>query len=89
MSRARRSPAHRALGRAVRVLRTTRGDSQEMLGFSAEIHRNYIGAIERGELNPTYGVLLRVARGLGKPLSEVIALAEEIEQEVPFGSASL
>ncbi|HKG01958.1 MAG TPA: helix-turn-helix transcriptional regulator [Conexibacter sp.] len=88
MSRVRRSIAHRALGRAVRVLRTTRGDSQEALGFGADIHRNYVGAIERGELNPTYTVLLRVARGLAMPLSEVIALAEEIEQEVPFSSTS-
>jgi transcriptional regulator with XRE-family HTH domain len=85
---ARKSPAHRALGRAVRMERARRGLSQEALGFDADIHRNYVGAVERGELNPTYGVLLRLARGLTMPLSEVIALAEEIEQEVAFGASS-
>jgi transcriptional regulator with XRE-family HTH domain len=88
MSPVRRSMAHRALGRAVRVERARRGLSQERLGFDADMHRNYVGAIERGELNPTYGVLLRLACGLAMPLSEVIALAERIEQEVTFAAAS-
>lgn len=64
----------------MRVERARRGLSQEGLGFDADIHRNYVGAIERGELNPTYGVLLRLARGLASPLSELVALAEEIER---------
>jgi len=80
MSAARRSVAHHALGRAVRVARTQRGLSQEGLGLDADIHRNYVGSIERGELNPTYALLLRLARGLTSPLSELIALAEEIER---------
>ena len=84
MSAARRSVAHHALGRAVRVARAQRGLSQEGLGLDADIHRNYVGAIERGELNPTYAVLLRVARGLASPLSELVALAEKIER-VEFG----
>lgn len=80
MSAARRSVAHHALGRAVRVARTQRGLSQEGLGLDADIHRNYVGSIERGELNPTYALLLRLARGLTSPLSELIALAEDIER---------
>jgi transcriptional regulator with XRE-family HTH domain len=71
-----RSPEHRALGRAVRELRACRGLSQEELGYRSGLHRNYVGAIERGELNPTLGVLLRLAAGLGVVLSELIALAE-------------
>jgi transcriptional regulator with XRE-family HTH domain len=71
-----RTRAHDALGHAVRELRTRRRISQEALGHSANIHRNYIGAIERGELNPTYRVLLKLATGLDFPLSEIIALAE-------------
>jgi transcriptional regulator with XRE-family HTH domain len=85
MSRVRRSTAHRALGRAVLVERAKRGLSQEALGFRADIHRNYVGAIERGELNPTYAVLLRLARGLASPLSELIAYAEKFES-VEFGA---
>lgn len=85
MSPVRRSTAHRALGRAVRLARAQRGLSQEELGFCSSIHRNYVGSVERGELNPTYGVLLRLSRGLASPLSELIALAEEIEC-VEFGA---
>jgi DNA-binding XRE family transcriptional regulator len=71
-----RTPQHRALGRAVRELRACHGVSQEELGFRSGLHRNYVGAIERGELNPTLGVLLRLAAGLGVPLSELIGLGE-------------
>ena len=71
-----RSPTHFALGRAVRVLRMRRGLSQEQLGLRSGVHRNYVGGVERGELNPTYGVLLRLCAGLEVPLSQLAALAE-------------
>ncbi len=72
-----RSTDHLALGRAVRQLRAFHAVSQEALGQRCGLHRNYIGAIERGELNPTYGVLLRLCRGLAVAPSELISLAEQ------------
>ena len=66
----------RALGAAVRELRARRGLSQEGLGFRADVHRNYIGGIERGELNITFRVLLKVVRGLNVPLSELVEMYE-------------
>jgi len=66
----------RALGRAVRELRARRWLSQEALGFRSGLHRNYVGALERGDMNPTFGTLLRVRRGLDLPLSEVLAVYE-------------
>ena len=66
----------RALGRAVRELRARRGLSQETLGKRARLHRNYIGAAERGELNPTLRTLLKLAEGLALPLSELIQVYE-------------
>ena len=74
----RMSADHTALGRAVRIMRATRGISQEELGYRSRLHRNYIGAIERGEINPTFRVLLKLERGLGMPLSELIAKYEEL-----------
>jgi transcriptional regulator with XRE-family HTH domain len=74
----RMSANHTALGRAVRIMRATRGLSQEELGYRARLHRNYIGAIERGEINPTFRVLLKLERGLATPLSELIAKYEEL-----------
>ena len=74
------SRAHSAhavtFGRAVRELRACRELSQEELGFRAKLHRNYVGAIERGEINPTFRVLLKLERGLALPLSEIIQLWE-------------
>jgi transcriptional regulator with XRE-family HTH domain len=71
-------PEQIALGRAVRLRRAYRGISQEELGFRARLHRNYVGAVERGEINPTLRTLLKLARGLGIAMSELIAFYEEI-----------
>jgi transcriptional regulator with XRE-family HTH domain len=69
-----KSPDHEAFGRAVRELRARRGFSQEVLGQHADLHRNYVGAIERGEINPTLHVVLKVARGLDVGLDELVAV---------------
>lgn len=70
------SPEHAALGAAVRELRARRGLSQEELGFVSGLHRNYVGAIERGEINATFRILLKLERGLGLPLAELVRLYE-------------
>ena len=70
------SAEHARLGRAIRELRARRGLSQEELGYRSGLHRNYVGAIERGEINPTFRVLLKLERGLQLPLSEIIQLWE-------------
>jgi transcriptional regulator with XRE-family HTH domain len=43
---------------------------------TASLHRNYVGAIERGIINPTFRTLVQVAHGLGLPLSELVRLYE-------------
>jgi transcriptional regulator with XRE-family HTH domain len=54
----------RRFGRTVRSFRTTAGLSQEDLADRAEIHRTYIGGIERGERNPTLMMICRLAEAL-------------------------
>jgi transcriptional regulator with XRE-family HTH domain len=76
MSAAVQSPQHRALGDTVRLLRRERNLSQEALGDRCGLHRNYVGAIERGEINPTFRVLLKLAHGLAIPLSQLITIYE-------------
>ncbi|MDO8189162.1 helix-turn-helix transcriptional regulator [Conexibacter sp. JD483] len=71
------------LGAAVRETRARRQLSQEGLGFAAKMHRNYVGAIERGEINPTWRVLRKLASGLDVPLSELVALFEQRFGERP------
>ncbi|HEY4280448.1 MAG TPA: helix-turn-helix transcriptional regulator [Conexibacter sp.] len=82
--RARHSAEHLVLGRAVRELRARRVYSQEELGAHTGLHRNYVGALERGEVNPTFKTLLAVAGGLDVPLSELVTLYEHRRDE-PVG----
>lgn len=72
----RRTPELQALGAAVREVRARRGLSQEALGFASGLHRNYVGALERGEINATLKTLLRLTAGLRVPLSELIDVYE-------------
>ncbi|MBS1870881.1 MAG: helix-turn-helix transcriptional regulator [Actinobacteria bacterium] len=70
------APDLHALGAAVREARARRGLSQEALGFRADLHRNYVGAIERGTINPTFKTLMQLADGLRLPLSELMEIYE-------------
>lgn len=75
------SPEHRAFGRAVRETRVRRALSQEALGERGGLHRNYVGAIERGEVNPTFKTLMKLASGLNVPLGELLEVAERHARE--------
>jgi transcriptional regulator with XRE-family HTH domain len=70
-----------ALGLTVRQLRAVGGFTQETLGFAAGLHRNYVGAIERGEIKPTLRVLCKAAYGLRVPLSDLLVIAERLGAE--------
>ena len=51
----------RRLGLRVRKLREQAKISQETLGLISGLHRTYIGAIERGERNPSVLSLKKIA----------------------------
>lgn len=68
-------------GRAVREFRKATGLSQEDLADKTEIHRTYIGGIERGERNPTYLMIVRIARALQVSAAQLLQLTEEIADE--------
>ena len=84
-----RSRDHLVLGTAVRELRARQGISQEELGFRADLHRNYVGAIERSEINPTFRTLLAITRGLGEPLSALVLLYERRRGGSPSAPATV
>jgi transcriptional regulator with XRE-family HTH domain len=72
----RQTTPETALGAAVRELRVERGLSQEALGHAAGVHRNWIGGIERGERNPTFTSIVKVAAALNVSAAELVAAAE-------------
>jgi transcriptional regulator with XRE-family HTH domain len=75
-TRSAHAQERRWLGRAIREARARRGLSQEELGFRAGLHRNFVGALERGETNPTFNTLLHVMSGLDLALSVVVGMYE-------------
>jgi transcriptional regulator with XRE-family HTH domain len=67
-----------ALGLAVRDLRQSVGLSQEELGYRSGMHRTYVGGIERGERNPSWINIVKLAQALSARPSELVALAESL-----------
>jgi len=62
----------RVFGERVRELRKAKGISQERLAELAELHRTYIGAIERGERNVSLINILKISRALQSSPSELL-----------------
>lgn len=85
MTRSRDPTALTQLGYVVHLQRARLRISQDEIAKRAGMHRNYVGAIERGEINPTYDTLLRLARGLDVPLHELVEQATTTLTVVPVG----
>lgn len=64
-------PLRKKFGTRVRELRKRLGLSQEELGFKSNIHRTYVGAVERGEQNVSLDNIGRLAKHLKVSLSEL------------------
>ena len=59
-------------GKRVREERDAKGLSQERLGQLAKVHRTYIGMIERAEKNITLTNMEKIAKALGKKVSDLV-----------------
>ncbi len=60
------------IGLKIRLLRTKRKYSQEKLAELADLSKNALGAIERGESKPTINTLAGIADALNVSLSELV-----------------
>jgi transcriptional regulator with XRE-family HTH domain len=60
------------LGKVIREKRLSRNLTQLELSVRAEVDRNYIGMLERGDRNPSYLSLLKIAKGLELPINELL-----------------
>ena len=68
-----------ALGKAVRQIREREGLTQEDLAGRADLHSTWISAVERGVRDPRWSTVCQMAKGLGVPPMELVALAERLE----------
>lgn len=59
-------------GNAVRKRRNELGISQEDLSYRCDLHRTYIGMIERAEKNITLINIEKIAKGLETDISKLL-----------------
>ena len=59
-------------GQRIRDIRIQKQMTQADLALSSGVASNYIAMLERGERNPTYLTLLKIAGGLGVKMGELV-----------------
>jgi transcriptional regulator with XRE-family HTH domain len=76
MPRATQRPREKELllrfGRGVRRLREKRNLSQENFAELANVHRTYVGMLERAEKSPTLGMVAAWSKAFGLRPSELL-----------------
>lgn len=70
-----------ALGTALRQLREKRGLTQEALAHEAGITTGSLSLIERGQRNPSWGTVSRIADALDSSMGEVGKLADKLRRQ--------
>jgi len=60
------------VGKNIRKVRMKKGWSQEYLAYKADLHRAYIGQIERGEKNIGIRNLEKIATALGMKIKDLL-----------------
>jgi transcriptional regulator with XRE-family HTH domain len=66
-------------GKVLRRRREACGPSQEALASQADLHRNYVGLLERGQRMPSLLVIQLLAKALGTSMVDVVC---ELERPV-------
>lgn len=65
-----------AFGTVVRALRMKRGIAQDQFALLANVDRSYFGKLERGERQPSLGLLLRISGALHVTGAEIVKRVE-------------
>lgn len=68
-------------GERVREIRKKKGFSQEELADKADLHRTYIGMIERAEKNITLLNIEKIANALDVNIKELLAINDKSLQQ--------
>lgn len=68
------------LGANVRTLRIERKLTQEQLADLCDLHRTYVGAIERGDRNVSLKNIVIIAQALNVEPSELLLYKKELKE---------
>jgi transcriptional regulator with XRE-family HTH domain len=68
--------AAKRLAKKIRELRRQRGWSQNELAAEANIHKNYLGGIERAERNPSLSHIAKIADALSVTIPDLFELCK-------------
>ena len=68
----RKNSARLIFAEKLRQVRKARGLSQEALAELAELHRTYVGSVERGERNISIDNMERLASALGTTIQSLL-----------------
>lgn len=77
-----RSPDHAALAQAIELLIAEDARmTQETVAEEGSLNIKQVGALVRGQGNPTYTTLLRLCQGLHVRPGQLMALADELREK--------
>ena len=74
-------PLPQHFGIVLRRMREAANLSQEALASKAQLHRNYVGLLERGERTPSILIVDQLAKALGTTMSKLLRQVEETAKE--------
>ena len=70
------SEINRKIGIIIRITRLDKKISQEKLAEFADLNKNTIGSIERGEISPTIETLYKIATALEIELHDLVNITK-------------
>lgn len=63
---------YQRLGKAILIRRKKKELSQEELAILSQIDRTYVGRLEQGTANPSFKIIVKIAKALRVKLSELL-----------------
>lgn len=65
------------IGQRIRILRESKGISQQVLAAMCNFEKANLSRIEAGRTNPTVSTLYKISQGLGVSISELVDIKTE------------
>ena len=65
-------PHRRIVGEKIRACRQQKGLTQEKLAEKSDLHHNFIGEVERGNMNVSLDALVKIAKALSIRVRDLI-----------------